>query len=152
VAIELDIDTKALSDTVNRMIAQVDHFKRVDIGTGLSDFQVQDMHRHRPFTMRSRAKGLAITKIRPHSLFEVERSAQAAARLARYRRALARAAAQRAFGKRVRKYRRRHTTQRLYRHWSTRDILRAEMIAVLTDRMVNLIHTKITWTAAKRGK
>jgi hypothetical protein len=127
------------------MIAQIDHFKRVDIGMGLSEFQTVDMHRHRPFTMRSRARGRAVTKIRPHSLFEMERSAYQLKRLLRYRRTLA----TRAYTKRPRKYRRRHTTQRFYKHYSMRPILREEMYSVLADRMTRLLDEKITWKSSK---
>ena len=56
--IAISIDTKPLSSALGAMIARIDHFKRVDIGQGLSDFQTIDMHRGKPFTMRSRAKGM----------------------------------------------------------------------------------------------
>jgi hypothetical protein len=144
-SIEIGIDTEALAKRLDGMLVKIDHFKRVDIGAGLSDFQVEDMHRHRPFTMRYRAKGWAVTKVRPHSLFEVERSALAAGRVVRYRRALATAAARGAFGKRPRKYRRRHTHQRFYMHTSTRPILREDLVIVLEVRMQNLLEEKIKW-------
>jgi hypothetical protein len=143
--LEIDIDTEALSKRIGDMLEKINHFKRVDIGMGLSEWQTEELHRHRPFTMRSRAKGLAVTKIRPHSLFEMERSAHAAEQVVRYRRALAMAAAKAYAGKRVRKYRRRHRHQRFYRHTSTRPILREEALEVLMIEMANLLEAKIKW-------
>ena len=43
--IAISLDTKPLSDALGAMIRRIDHFKRVDIGQGLSDFQTIDMHR-----------------------------------------------------------------------------------------------------------
>lgn len=137
--VQVTLDTKPLSDTLGRMIAAIDHFKRVDIGTGLSDFQVQTMHRHRPFTMRSRARGLATTKIRPHSLYEMQRSGRVQRRVKRIKTAIE-------AGKRVRK---KSLRALRYVHYSTRDILRQEMFALLEERMVQLLNQKITWHTAK---
>ena len=81
--ISISLDTKPVSDALGAMIRRIDHFKRVDIGQGLSDFQTDDMHRGRPFTMRSRAKGTATTKIRPHSLYEVKRAGKTRRRVVR---------------------------------------------------------------------
>jgi hypothetical protein len=113
------------------MLAKIDHFKRVDIGAGLSDFQTQDMHRHRPFTMRSRTKGLAVTKIRPHSLYEMQHSQKVTMRLRRYLRSTAK--------------RRRKKPPRFYAYYSQRPILREDLFAVLDERMTNLLNEKIKW-------
>lgn len=124
---------------LGRMIAQIQHFKRVDIGAGLSEFQVQDLHRHRPFTMRSRGRGTAATKIRPHSLFEMQGRVRSERKIKRYVRDLN-------LGKKVRPKR---TRALQYLHTSTRPILRAEMYALLEERMVRLLHEKLTWTSVK---
>jgi len=144
-SIKIEIDTVPLSNTFQRMIDTIDHFKRVDIGKGLSDFQVEDLHRNRPFTMRSRAKGMATTKIRPHSLYEMQGRVRSQKRIKRYIRDLN-------MGKRVRPKR----AQALrYLHTSTRDILRAEMYAILDERMHRMMIEKIVWKdpfAAMYGK
>jgi hypothetical protein len=137
-AITISIDTKPFLDKVNGMLAKIDHFKRVDIGTGLSEFQVQDMHRHRPFTMRSRAKGQATTKIRPHSLFEMKRSIKAQRRVLRVHKSLA-------AGKRVR---RKSLGALRYERTSTRPILREEMYSVLMERMIRLRDEKLKWSGS----
>jgi hypothetical protein len=126
-AISVDIDP--LSKRLGAMLAKIDHFKRVDIGAGLSDFQTQDMHRYRPFTMRSRAKGLAVTKIRQHSLYEMQRSGKATKRMQRYVRSMAK----------------RPKIPRFYAHTSTRPILREDMLARLDERMTRLLNEKIKW-------
>jgi hypothetical protein len=146
-SIQIQIDTKSLCETIDRMIETIDHFKRVDIGAGLSDFQVDDMHRNRPFTMRSRARGTATTKIRPHSLYEMQRSAGA---FRRYRRALPKYEAFIASGKKRRRKAKYVRTVEAYRpHTSARPILRAEMLATLWDRMLKLRDEKINWAAVK---
>jgi hypothetical protein len=129
--IDLKIDTEAVLKKCVGMLAKIDHFKRVDIGTGLSDFQVDDMHRHRPFTMRSRARGRAVTKVRPHSLYEMEHSRRATRRIVRYIKSKAK--------------RRRKQAPRFYMHTSVRPILRAEMYSALDTRMTNLFIEKIKW-------
>jgi len=136
-AIQITFDTGPLINRIDRMIADIDHFKRVDLGAGLSEFQTEDLNRHRPFTMRSRGKGTAATKIRPHSLYEMEASVRSRKRIKRYVRDLN-------MGKRVRPKR----AQALqYLHTSTRDILRAEMYSVLWDRMTRIFHEKLTWAS-----
>ena len=81
--IAISIDTKPVSARLGAMIGRIDHFKRVGIGQGLSDFQTIDMHRDKPFTMRSRAKGMATTKIRPHSLYEMKQAGKTRRRAVR---------------------------------------------------------------------
>lgn len=129
--IEISIDTKPASDRIGAMIGKINHFKRVDVGQGLSAWQTDDLHRHRPFTMRSRARGRAATVIRPHSLYEVERSRKTRGRVVRR------------FAKKV------HiklALARQYLTYSSRPILRAEMYSVLQNRMTRLLAEKITWT------
>ena len=148
-SIEITVDTKDVSDAIGKMIGKIDHFKRVDIGMELSDFQTEDMHRHRPFTMRSRARGMATTKIRQHSLFEMERSAAAAQRFTRARRQYLRSKYYlRGFPDKKNRKRRRPqyiNTLESYRHWSMRPILREEMESRLWERMIRARDEKITW-------
>ena len=87
----------------------------------MSDWQVKDMHRHRPFTLRSRRK--VITKVRPHSLREV----------LGVKRYLAKKA-----GKRL-------PRRRPHLHWSTRPILRAALKAKLFQEMTDAFHRAISW-------
>jgi hypothetical protein len=68
----IELDTKAIERRLEGMIQKIDHFKRLDVGAELSHWQTEDMHRHRPFTMRSRRAGRAATIIRPHSLYEMK--------------------------------------------------------------------------------
>lgn len=127
-SVDISIDMSAVSKRIGEMIGRIDHFKRVDIGNGLSDFQTQDMHRNKPFTMRSRAKGRAVTKIRPHSLFEMQRSRKTQRRMVRYL-----------------KSKRRRRPPRFYVQTSTRPILRREMLDRLGARMHQLFLDKIHW-------
>ena len=119
--IAISLDTKPVSDALGAMIRRIDHFKRVDIGQGLSDFQTDDMHRDRPFTMRSRARGMATTKIRPHSLYEMKQSGKTRRRVVR-RFSRNRPACRRRWRGTICKY-------------SSRPILRSEMYEVLETRM-----------------
>jgi hypothetical protein len=134
-SLDISVDAEALSKKIDGMIIKIDHFKRVDLGAGLSDFQTEDMHRHRPFTMRSRAKGMATTKIRPHSLYEMEHSLRATRRVQRFIKGRLTSPA---------KIRRRKPP-RFYVHTSNRPILREELYSVLEERMVNLLEEKIKW-------
>ena len=65
------------------MIGRIDHFKRVGIGQGLSDFQT-DRHAPRsPIHDALARKGMATTKIRPHSLYEMKQSGKTRRRAVR---------------------------------------------------------------------
>jgi len=141
VAVEIKIEgLEELSGTIGAMIGLIDHYKRVDIGQELSDWQVNDMHRHKPFTMRARAKGSATTKVRPHSLFEMKRSTRAHRQLMRRLRARRKKGGGIVFIPMLVEH----------RHWSTRDILRREMIDSLADRMHRLKEQKLGWDIAKQ--
>lgn len=124
----IQTDVSGPLKTVSGMIRKVNHFKRVDIGTTLSDWQTEDLHRKRPFTMRSRAKGMAATRIRPHSRYEVMRSRKAQRRLARRAKRKTFIAA-----------------SAIYRKWSTRPILRADMRTLLVRRLSDALHKLIVW-------
>jgi hypothetical protein len=70
----IELDVSGALERLDGMIEKIQHVKHVEVGQTLSDWQTQDLHRRRPFTMRSRAKGKATTVLRPHSLFEIRRS------------------------------------------------------------------------------
>jgi|SRR5580765_4818354 hypothetical protein len=149
-SLEVMIDNKSLTETLNRMIGKLNHFRRVDLGAGLSEFQVDEMHRNRPFTMRSRAKGIAATKIRPHSLHEMEQSAKARKRYVRARKRYEEKWLP--SGKKRRRRKPKYVVvAETYKRWSTRPILRTEMMARLTDLMSYLLKQKITWGVRSQG-
>ena len=136
--IRIDVDEKALEAVqhkIDHMLQSLDHLKRVDIGHELSEWQVEDLNRNKPFTMRYRRAGRAETVIRPHSLFEVKRSQayqrKAGRRLIRLTKRPSRkaAAAFRAFQMRT----------------SARAILRAEMLERLVERLGEMAAEKLKW-------
>jgi len=135
---KIDVDAEALEavqHSVDHMLQSIDHLKSVDIGRELADWQVEDMHRNRPFVMRYRRAGRAVTVVRPHSLYEVERSARyqckAGRRLIRLMKKPSRkaAAAFRLFQARV----------------SARAILRQEMYEKLVERLGEMAAEKLKW-------
>src|SRR5215831_14052362 len=112
------------------------------------------MHRHRPFTMRNRGKGTATTKIRPHSLYEMRRSV---AYERRYVRALPRYEAFIASGKKRRRKAKYITAVEVHQEkFSTRPILRDEMMQALEERLSPMLVRKLGWhvtrEAGERGR
>jgi len=138
--IKIEVDASGPHAAVDAMIKKLSHFKRVDIGLEMSAWQTADMHRGRPFTMRSRAKGRATTVVRPHSLYEVQRRARALKRyerlVRRYLRKLGKPG-----GRRIRTVPARITPQRT----STRPYLRDELLRQLKGRMQRMLREKLTW-------
>jgi len=132
----IEVDATKLLERIDGMIKKIDHFKRVDLGNELSAWQTEDLHRNRPFTMRSRARGTATTKIRPHSLYEVEHSARAQMRYAQRMRRRTRRIGSIAITP---------SPLPMFRHWSTRPILRSEMIQRLIERMNTALAEKLKW-------
>src|SRR4051794_2012829 len=137
--LEVNIDTAGPLQMVSGMIRRIDHFRRVGIGAELSAWQVEDMHRHRPFTMRSRAQGRAATVVRPHSRYEVLRSRQTPRKGQRVLRAVAKP--------RTRLYRGKGLVYPAYRKTSARAILRDELLAQLATRMRGAMHRLLMWKA-----
>jgi hypothetical protein len=125
---DLTVDTSIFVKRIDKMLARIDHVKRVEIGVILSKWQVEDMDRKKPFTRRSRAKGQALTVIRPHSLFEMKRSTRFQRRLVR-------------MSKRKRKP---YIAPQARLHTSTRPILREELFDKLATRMQELT-ASIKW-------
>jgi hypothetical protein len=139
--LKLEVDAEALLKRIDGMLGRLRHFRRIDLGAEMSEWQVDDMHRHRPFTMRARAAGRASTVIRPHSLYEMLRSEGVlleAKQLRHVRRALK---------KHLRQPlpRTRKLNLRQHRHWSMRPILRAQIFAQLTSRYALLLAEKLKW-------
>ena len=110
------VESTGIQRRLRKMVRTLAHYGSIDLGQELSAWQVDDMHRHRPFTKRTRRK--AATVIRPHSKYEVERSVQAQARARRRHQVVAR---------------------------STRPILRDELLQKLQQRMEALAAEKIHW-------
>ena len=138
--LNLDIeDLEAVKHRVDHMLQSIDHLKSVDIGHELSEWQVEDLHRNKPFTMRYRRAGRAETVIRPHSLFEMKRSV-------RY---------QRTRGRRLARLLGRHTSraflkaQGLFHSFqptvSQREILRQEMLERLVVRLGEMAKEHLKW-------
>jgi hypothetical protein len=140
--IKIEFDGDSLTEVqhaVGHMLQSIDHLKSVDIGHELSEWQVEDLHRNKPFTMRYRRAGRAETVIRPHSLFEMKRSV-------RY---------QRTRGRRLARLLGRGTSraflkaQGLFHSFqpsmSQREILRAEMLERLTERLAEMLKEKLRW-------
>jgi hypothetical protein len=134
----IDIDLKDLEEVqhrVDHMLQSLDHLGRVDIGRELSDWQVEDMHRNKPFTMRYRRAGRAVTVVRPHSLFEVKRS-----------QAYQRRGALKLIRLTKRPSRRAAAAFRLIQaRTSARAILRQEMLERLVERLGEMVAEKLKW-------
>jgi hypothetical protein len=128
-------DLDRISNLVTDMINKIAHVKSVDLGATLSQWQTEDLHRHRPLTMRSRAKGRATTVIRQHSLYEMQASA-------REQRKVKRVITSIEAGKRVR---RKSFAHLRFQQKSTRPILRAELLHLLSERMHPLLKDKLQW-------
>lgn len=118
----LDVEVfgaQSLYNRVHAMYERIDHFKRIDIGQTMSEWQTRDMNRGKPFTMRFRGKGWAQTKVRPHSLYEVKASQT------------------------YEKYLRKH--HRPPRTWSTRPYLRDSLFNSLVSRVREAMTRCIHW-------
>ena len=117
--LQIDISTIGLEKHLGAMLGRLRHFKSVDVGQVLSDWQTEDMHRQKPFTMRSRRAGKAVTRARPHSRYETLHMRRALRRHVRRGEAAMRS--------------------------STRPILRPELYAELWDRFQQAVHEKLHW-------
>ena len=123
------------------MAEKINNFKRNTIGSVMSDWQVEDMHRDKPFTMRWRSQGRVQTKVRPHSLYEMIRS-QGFAFEKKEQRKLVRGIRSKLGHPLSRKF---YKTLREHRRWSTRDILRKELIDMLMTREWNALQLNLKW-------
>jgi hypothetical protein len=126
----VSLDVSGPVAMLGAMLREINHFGRVGIGQELSAWQVDDMHRGRPFTLRNRSQKTARTLVRPHSRYEVNRSRKT----------------QRAIVRRVRRKGELLTLPtQPKRPWSTRPILRQTLIDRLHERMSYAMRDKIRW-------
>lgn len=129
----ISIDVDPVLQRVDHMIRKINHVKRVELGQMLSAWQVDDLHRGKPFTMRSRAKGIASTRLRPHSLYEMKKGL-------RYQKRVKRVLARLATNKRPRRIK----PLRIQAKTSMRPVLREEMDKRLEERGNELL-ASIRW-------
>jgi hypothetical protein len=140
--ITIDIDDatlEAVKHRIDHMLQSIDHLKRVDIGHELSEWQTEDLHRNKPFTMRYRRAGRAETVIRPHSLFEMKRSV-------RYQRTRGRRLA-RLLGRRTKRswLKAQAAFHSFQAQTSQREILRQEMLERLSERLGEMAQEHLKW-------
>ena len=122
-----------VANTIGKMIGRITYFGGVEMPKELSDWQVDDMHRKRPNTKRSRwrrGSTKAQTLIRPHSRYETQRSTLYQRRLLRRLR--------RATGRRI-------ITDYIQLKRSRRPILRESLIEQLNVRMFQAMRETISW-------
>lgn len=124
-------DVAQVAERLEAMRHTIDHFSRVEMGDVMSDWQTNDMNRHRPFTMRSRHK--VQTVVRPHSLREMLGLREYDRQLRRYLHI-----------KVGRLPRPKHP--HMVRRWSTRPILRAALESKLFSDMTEAFHSAISWS------
>jgi hypothetical protein len=136
--ITIDVDPKTLEEvrhSINRMAQSLEHLRTVDLGHELSAWQVEDVGRAKPFTMKFRRAGRAQTVFRPHSWKQVQRSRRyqrsGGRKLARLVLHPSRKAAA-AFG-------------RFQSITSTLPILREELVQKLGERLVEMAQEKLRW-------
>jgi hypothetical protein len=134
----IDVDPKTLEEvqhSINRMAQSIEHLKTVDLGRELSEWQVQDVGRSKPFTMRFRKAGRAQTVFRPHAWKQVIRSRRyqrsGGRKLARLVLHPSRKAAA-AFG-------------RFQSITSTLPILREELVEKLGERLLEMAKEQLKW-------
>jgi hypothetical protein len=139
---KIDIDPRTLEEvqhSINRMAQSLEHLRTTDLGHELSEWQVQDVGRSKPFTMKYRRAGRAQTVFRPHSLKQIRRS------IAYQRRGgslLTRALSRRTRKGYLRAMARYHAFQPLT---SMLPILRPELIEQLGTRLVEMAREKLHW-------
>jgi hypothetical protein len=132
ITIEADKDDlRRIEDRLESMAQKIAHARTVDIGSTLSDWQVTDMHRRAPFTMRNKKRGTATTVIRQHSLYEMQRSA----------------AYQRSVGRMVKRHGKNFWVKlsRAQFHVSQRPILREELLTELWQRLHTMLRDHLRW-------
>lgn len=119
--LEFTIETAGLEKTLRIMAARIGRFP-YNMGSEMSDWQTQDMHRKRPATKRNiRAKNVRTT-VRPHSKHRMMKARRLRRRLARKGRYVG------------------HLERR-----STRPVLRPILVESLAERMSKLLAKRLTW-------
>jgi hypothetical protein len=114
--LDIQFDVEAVRDRLDNMLGRLRHLKYTDLGDEFASWQTQDVHRKHAAVRRIR-RGVATT-FRPHSRFEMQRRRRFARRLIRKGRFVPR--------------------------WSTRPILRAELLDQLYERMSALAE-RLKW-------
>ena len=140
--ITIEIDPKTLEEvrhSINRMAQSIEHLKTVDLGRELSEWQVQDVGRSKPFTMRFRKAGRARTVFRPHSWKQVKKSIL-------YQRRGG-SLLTRALGRRTRKgYLRAMAAYHAFQPvTSMRPYLRPELVEQLGERLLTMAKEQLKW-------
>jgi hypothetical protein len=133
--ITIAIDVEEALHSVNRMVQSIEHMKSVDLGHELSEWQVQDVHRNRPFTMRYRRAGRAQTVFRPHSWKQMKRSG-------RYQRRGQRAIVRLAAKPSLKAAR---AVGRFQAQTSVLPILREELVTKLGERLIEMAKEQLQW-------
>jgi hypothetical protein len=115
----IGIDVQGLDRIVNRidgMREKIQHFEHVDIPHEFADWETQDMHRHAPGVRHTR--GGAKSLWRAHSRYEVRRHKLA---------------------------QRRYLKRGVHPTYSSRPVVRLQMIDRLHERMVRMLNEKLRW-------
>lgn len=134
----LNIDLEGLEEvrhSINRMAQSLEHLRTVDLGHELSEWQVQDVGRNKPFTMKYRRAGRAVTIFRPHSWKQMKRSG-------RYQRRGQRAVLRLAARPSLKAA---HAVGRFQALTSTLPILREELVEKLGERLVEMAKEQLQW-------
>ena len=133
--ITIAIDVEEALHSVNRMAQSIEHMKSVDLGHELSEWQVQDVGRSKPFTMKFRRAGRAQTVFRPHSWKQMKRSGRYQRR---GQRAILRLAARPSL-------KTAHAVGRFQALTSTLPILREELVEKLGERLLEMAKEQLQW-------
>jgi hypothetical protein len=107
----------AVTDKLDIMVEAIEQLKRHDLGNELAHWEVQDLNRRKPYTKHRRNGGSTI--VRAHSWFETKGRRKVARRLIRKGRHVPR--------------------------WSTRPVLRPQLLDLLADRVSALAEATLNW-------
>ena len=135
---KIDIDPRTLEEvqhSINRMAQSLEHLRTTDLGHELSEWQVQDVGRSKPFTMRYRRAGRAQTVFRPHSWKQMKRSG-------RYQRRGQRAILRLAAKPSLKAAR---AVGRFQAQTSVLPILREELVTKLSERLIEMAKEQLKW-------
>jgi hypothetical protein len=133
-----NIEIDGLSDvqrSVSQMLSNLKYVGEVGIGKTLGDWQVENVHRLKPFVRRYRRAHRADTLFRAHSLKEVLRSRK-------YQRRGARKLARLVAHPSVKAA---HAFSTFQAQTSTLPVLRQELIDDLTRELSEMLVEKVTW-------
>jgi hypothetical protein len=133
-----DIEIDGLSDvqrSVSQMLSNLKYVGEVGIGKTLGDWQVENVHRLKPFVRRYRRAHRADTLFRPHSRREVLRSRKYQRRRGRKLARLVAHPSRKAA----------HAFSSFQAQTSTLPILREELVADLSRQLSEMLVEKVTW-------